>query len=194
MCSVFYMDDSTIGSVKNIAQNVDRRIYSMKFTGDIHPMDMALVLTAESGKTKLSCKRWGYPGTQECGVIFNARVESVRQKKMFSAGIEYHRAVIPAKHFYEWNSRREKNRFCRFDGRPLFLAGFFDILDQEERFVILTTQANESMRKVHDRMPLVLEESQLTDWLWDNGSMAGILRQVPVLLKRQAEYEQMTLF
>ena len=44
------------------------------------------------------------------------------------------------------------------------------------------------MIKVHDRMPLILEKEQLEDW-FDNEKMQVILRQEPVMLKRQAEYE-----
>ena len=73
------------------------------------------------------------------------------------------------------------------------MAGIADLFDEEVRFVILTTAANESMIKVHDRMPLILEQEQLEDW-FDNEKMQAILRQKPVMLKRQAEYEQLSLF
>ena len=57
----------------------------------------------------------------------------------------------------------------------------------------MTTAANESMIKVHDRMPLILEKEELEDWL-DDKKMEQILHQVPVQLKREAEYEQQRLF
>ena len=101
--------------------------------------------------------------------------------------------MIPASGFYEWNRLREKNTFTRSNASVLYLAGFCDWFDNERRFVILTTAANESMIKVHDRMPLILEKEQLEDW-FDNEKMQVILRQGPVMLKRQAEYEQLSLF
>lgn len=61
--------------------------------------------------------------------------------------------MIPAAGFYEWSRQKEKNTFYRKDGKPLYLAGFYDRFDKEDRFVILTTVANASMRPVHDRMP-----------------------------------------
>lgn len=45
----------------------------------------------------------------------------------------------------------------------LYIVGFCDWFENERRFVILITAANESMRKVHDRMPLILEKEQLAD-------------------------------
>ena len=106
----------------------------------------------------------------------------------------YHRAVIPASHFYEWNSKRRNIHFKRKDRSVLYLAGFFDLIDNEECFIILTTEANASMRAVHGRMPLILQEDQIEDWLRDGKVTEEILRQVPMELVRTAKYEQMTLF
>ncbi len=50
------------------------------------------------------------------------------------------------------------------------------------------------MIKVHDRMPLILEKSQIKDWLSDDLAMKDLLRQTPALLDRETEYEQQTLF
>ena len=94
----------------------------------------------------------------------------------------------------EWSAHKEKHTFSRLDQKPLFLAAFFDMMENEERFVILTTRANDSMRRVHDRMPLILERNQLEDWIYGGKAAREMLSQTPVLLQRQADYEQMTLF
>ncbi len=124
--------------------NLDSRLRTdaMHWSRDIHPTDQAPVITAGSNGTRTICltlQRWGYPGIQNKGVIINGRQESVWEKRMFSRGMQYHRAVIPADHFYEWNASKEKYTFRRKDRNPLFLAGFFDVMQNEERFVILTT-------------------------------------------------------
>ncbi|MCD8232026.1 MAG: SOS response-associated peptidase [Clostridiales bacterium] len=194
MCGVFYVDRDSVLEVRKFVKEVDQRIPTMDFSGDIHPTDPAPVITGSRNGLKLSCQRWGYPGYLKTGVIFNARAESVQEKMLFQNGIRYHRAVIPAKHFYEWNVLKEKNLFSRVDGKILYLAGFFDLMENEERFVILTTGANESMSVVHDRMPLVLEEPQIEDWILDDNSTEELLCQIPGDLKRQADFEQMTLF
>ena len=53
---------------------------------------------------------------------------------------------------------------------------------------------NASMIKVHDRMPLILEKRQIRVWLSDDSAVEDLLRQTPVLLDRETEYEQQTLF
>ncbi|MDO4523688.1 MAG: SOS response-associated peptidase family protein [Eubacteriales bacterium] len=194
MCGVFYIDDDMLHEIRSIAREIDQKLNTGIYTKDIHPTEYAPVLIEGKRGIRMSKQRWGYPGVQNKGVIFNARSETVTEKRLFQNGIRYHRAVIPARHFYEWNVNREKNIFSRKDSSTMFLAGFYDIMSNEERFVILTTQANESMRSVHDRMPLVLEANQLESWLFEPEQTENILKQAPVLLKRKTEFEQMTLF
>ena len=75
----------------------------------------------------------------------------------------------------------------------LYMAGFCDWFENERRFVILTTKANASMEKVHERMPLILEKEQIVDW-FQNEKMEKLLQYTPIMLKREAEYEQQSLF
>ncbi|HIX14189.1 MAG TPA: SOS response-associated peptidase [Candidatus Hungatella pullicola] len=67
------------------------------------------------------------------------------------------------------------------------------MFEDGNHFVILTTEANDSMRPVHPRMPLILEQNELEGWLWDERYGDSLLKKTPVLLKRQQEYEQQTL-
>lgn len=194
MCGVYYIDDETVKDIESLVSAADRWIHENLPGKDIYPTNYAPVMTGQTEGLKLSRQRWGYPGIHKKGVVFNARAESVMEKQMFANGIRYHRAVIPARHFYEWSANREKNTFSRPDRKPLFLAGFFDILENEERFVILTTRANDSMRRIHDRMPLILEQEQLEDWIYNVSSAKKLLSQTPARLKRQVDFEQMTLF
>lgn len=60
--------------------------------------------------------------------------------------------------------------------------------------MILTTEANPSVAPVHNRMPLILEPEELEGWVLDDGASEYILHKTPVLLKVNAEYEQMKLF
>lgn len=101
---------------------------------------------------------------------------------------------MPADHFYEWNHNREKNIFRSFGVEPLFLADFCDIRENEERFVILTTGANDSMRPVHDRMPVILERDEIEAWIFSDRDAGEILHRVPRELRRETPYEQMSLF
>ena len=119
--------------------------------------------------------------------------ESVLERKSFREGMEHRRIVIPAAWFYEWNRNKEKNIFYRKGEPVLFMAGIYNHYEAGDCFTILTTQANASVKPIHDRMPLVLEENDIIPWIFDRQKAVEFLRKVPCLLDRKAEYEQMSL-
>ena len=193
MCGRYYIDSDMADEIQQVVREVDQRIRKAQFTGDIHPTESAPVIEKSENGLKLHMCKWGYPLSKRKSLVINARVESVMDKASFRNGILYHRVLIPASGFYEWNRLKEKNTFTRPDAPVLYMAGFCDWFENERRFVILTTTANNSMKKIHDRMPLILEREQIADW-FDNSKMSALLYQTPALLNRQTEYEQQSLF
>lgn len=160
---------------------------------DICPSQKTLTIENRKGQLALSPVRWGFP-PHDGRMIINARSESVFEKKMFRNGIRRDRIVIPAAGFYEWNRRKEKYRFWRAGQPIMYLAAIADRFESERRFVILTTAANESMRCVHDRMPLILKRKELRDWVMDEQAARQILSEIPPELDCRGEYEQLTIF
>lgn len=139
-------------------------------------------------------QRWGFPGFQGKQVIFNARSESVLDKKMFRESTLLRRIAVPAAGFYEWSPNREKNIFHRKEQPVIFMAGIYNRYRDEDRFVILTTEANESMVPVHDRVPVILEPEEIMPWIFNDKETGKILCKTPCLLERSVEFEQMSLF
>lgn len=200
MCGRYYVDDDTAREIEKVVRQADERMRQAAENSvtlqpkDIHPTDLAPVLVVSNGTLCCKWKRWGFPGQQGKQIIFNARCESVLEKKMFRESVEYRRIVIPATRFYEWNRNKEKNIFYREKEPVLFMAGFYNRYQDEDRFIILTTEANESMLPVHDRMPLILEENEIIPWICERERTGDILHKIPCLLKRRTEFEQMSLF
>ena len=94
-----------------------------------------------------------------------------------------------------FRSSGEKNTFqSPKQDATLFMAGCYQIYNGQNRFVILTTQANASVAPVHERMPLLLERQELEDWIMEDAAVEFILAKKPILLNRTAEYEQLKLF
>ena len=199
MCGMYYVDSDLEEDIERFlrmrGEDKNLEIGQASFAArDVHPTDLAPVLVKTDGKLQMKNIKWGLQGFQKGQVIFNARSETAMDKQVFRQGIAHGRIVIPAVRFYEWNKRKEKNTFRRMDGRPLFMAGFSVGNGMDERFTILTTAANESMLPVHDRMPLVLEESEVIPWLYDQEKTAQLLEKTPSLLSRSTDYEQLSLF
>lgn len=117
--------------------------------------------------------------------IINARQETLLEKSIFKKG---KRCVIPSSLFHEWNYAKEKVSF--YSDNIIYLVGLYN---QDDEFLIITTKANDSVRKIHNRMPIILEHSQLEDW-FDDAKFVSLLKQEPKELKHEQKLEQLSLF
>lgn len=193
MCSRYYINSNMIMEIEKAMSGIDSKVLQQHFPTDIRPTDTVPIVEMTESGLQISLCKWGYPLAKGKNLVINARVESVLDKPSFRNGILHHRVLIPASGFYEWNRMKEKSSFTKPDASILYMAGFYDWFENERRFVILTTAANGSMIKVHDRMPLILEKGQLMDW-FDDRKLESILQQVPGMLERHTDYEQQSLF
>jgi putative SOS response-associated peptidase YedK len=105
--------------------------------------------------------------------LINARAETAADKPAFRAAFKYRRCLIPADGFYEWKkkgSRKQPYFVGMADGKPFALAGLWEhwtSLEGEviESCTILTTDSNELVGGLHDRMPLILDPEDYDLWL-----------------------------
>lgn len=115
--------------------------------------------------------------------MINARAESAPEKPAFRRAFTKRRCLIPADGFYEWQKiegQKAKQPFFihRVDDEPIVFAGLWefwhpkdddgnDVADADPVIscTILTTSANETMKPVHDRMPVMLPPHVWDDWL-----------------------------
>ena len=197
MCGRYHFSAELVDEITDLTEQKDWKLELGVLDRDIHPGDTAPVIVAagdQGGSLRVCRQKWGYPGPGGKGLVFNARSESVFEKRMFRESVSLRRAVVPVSWFYEWNKNKEKFTFTKEGSRILFLAGFYGRYEDGDHFVILTTQANASMAPVHSRMPLVLEREQVREWILDSAKTKELLGQEPPQLARDCEYEQQTLF
>lgn len=105
----------------------------------------------------------------------NARSEGVAETRLFQEAFRRRRCLVPADAFYEWEleqGRRLPWRIHRPDRRPFLMAGVWDSCDLGgnasaplETFAVLTTRANDDVRGIHDRMPVLLEGEAASAWM-----------------------------
>lgn len=200
MCGRYYIDDDTAREIEKLIRQVDEKMRRAPMAvrssqaKDIHPSETAPVIAAEGPGICCRWQRWGFPGFHGKQLIFNARSESVTEKRMFQESAKKRRIVVPAAWFYEWNKNKEKITFHRKEQPVLYMAGLYNKYQDEDRFVILTTEANASVRPVHDRMPLILERDEVCKWLSKDLLVEAFLHKTPPLLERRTDFEQMSLF
>jgi putative SOS response-associated peptidase YedK len=115
---------------------------------------------------------------------FNAKGETLATSRLYAPYFRSARCLVPAEAFYEWKTLRDQPTLqsgkqpkqpmaIRLkEGRSFMFAGLFSVWQQEGRegkgvgsFSIITTQANELMSQIHQRMPVILREADYDRWL-----------------------------
>lgn len=187
MCGRYYVDDETAREIERLVGELNGRSRLEQMKNDVFPAKEAAVLTGEGGGLALSWKRWGFPGFQKNRVIFNARAETVLEKAMFRESVQKRRVIVPCTWFYEWDKRKERVAFRREDEPVTFMAGFYKRFGEEDRFVILTSEANASVAPVHSRMPVLIDREAVRGWIFDDGQAERLLRPSQAILKKYME-------
>jgi putative SOS response-associated peptidase YedK len=106
--------------------------------------------------------------------MINARGETVAQKPAFRAAFRKRRCLVPSDGFYEWvktDAGKQPWYIHAAGGEPLAFAGLWELWDPPDggaplaSCTIITTGANEFMRPLHDRMPVMLDAAGREAWL-----------------------------
>ncbi|WP_029231759.1 SOS response-associated peptidase [Butyrivibrio sp. VCB2006] len=194
MCGRYYLTDKTAYEVEDDL-HLSRGALATP-SGDISPGMATPGIIWNKGIDEdilLSDLFWGIL-SRDKKLIINARAESVKEKSMFSESIMHRRCILPAAGFYEWDVSKTKFKFKRTDNKPIYLAGFYDLSENRDSFVILTTAANASMKPVHDRMPVMIDKGNVRDYLKDSTAALEMLSEPMPELDRSSDYEQLSLF
>jgi putative SOS response-associated peptidase YedK len=147
---------------------------------------VAVRAAADSGKRELCLFRWGLvPSWADDPAIgnrlINARAETVADKPSFRSAFRQRRCLIPADGYYEWQKRAASKQpfyFRMRDSKPFAFAGLWEHWEPAtsgpsprggegviESCTILTTAANDLLRPVHERMPVILAPEDYAQWL-----------------------------
>lgn len=186
MCGRYFINNETLQEVERLAQGY-KEYFEIDKKKDIYPSNVAPVIIQEKNQLSQHLLYWGFPKHFEKGIVINARSEGIWEKKMFRLAMETKRVIIPASGFYEWDSKKNKYTFTRENQRTLYFAGCSIEEQNKSYFVIITTEANSSVKTIHSRMPLLLEQNQIEGWLNKRQEAEKILRQVPCLLNYQID-------
>jgi putative SOS response-associated peptidase YedK len=125
--------------------------------------------------------------------LINARAETVATKPAFRRAFARHRCLLPADGFYEWEKSADPKRpgkqpyyIHREDGGVLAFAGLYELWRDKDRpdddpgswlwtATIITTQAEDEVGRIHDRMPMVIDPANWADWLDPTATSAEAL-------------------
>jgi putative SOS response-associated peptidase YedK len=156
---------------------------------------LAIRYNGETGQRSLDALRWGLipSWAKDEKIAFktiNARMETVETAPSYRSAFKKRRCLIPADGFYEW--RRHGGPKAPFsigmkDDRPFVFAGLWEgwkapgSNDWLRTCTIITTEANELVAQIHDRMPVILPEQFHAAWLGQSqvADLKALLRPFP---------------
>ena len=168
MCGRYnFSKDSSSPMVQKVLENLQTRQIEVK-TEEVNPGDIAAVIASNRKlEPQAFGMKWGYK-LPDGKLIFNARSETAAQKAMFADGMRQRRCLIPADSYYEWQKvgqGKQKYQIAPTDANGFFLAGIYRIEKGIPVFSILTKEPVESISFIHNRMPVILPEEIILDWL-----------------------------
>ena len=168
MCGRYnFSKNSSSPMVQKVLEDLQDRQIEVK-TGEVNPGDIAAVIASNRKlEPQAFGMKWGYR-LPDGKLIFNARSETAAQKAMFADGMRQRRCLIPADCYYEWQKvgqGKQKYQNAPTDANGFFLAGIYRIEQGIPVFSVLTKEPVESIAFVHNRMPVILPEEIILDWL-----------------------------
>ena len=179
MCGRF-VQFSSLRTLETFFQ-VDSAAANVAASYNIAPTHEVLAIILQNGR-RLERLHWGLVPSwakdlSGASRLINARAETVAQKPSFRAAFKHRRCLIMADGFYEWQGEKGSKQpyfITLTSNHPFAFAGLWESWQNKEAAgddavykscTILTTAASDSMQKIHQRMPLILQPAAYEDWL-----------------------------
>lgn len=158
---------------------------------NIAPTQKILGISQESNEREARTFQWGlvpsWAKDRSMGArLINARSETVHEKPAFREPFKRRRLIIPADGYYEWQKTGGRRQPFYFTMRNEHLFGFAGLWDRWkspegeilETCTILTTEANEKAKDIHDRMPVILSPADYDLWLDEDVRKLELLKEL----------------
>jgi len=156
-------------------------------------MDAPIVRLARDGQRYLDVLKWGLvpyftKDLKKARRPINARSENVAKSGMFKDAFARRRCLVPAPVYYEWRDDPDgKTPFAvaRVDGDPVAFGGIWERWkspegEEVQTFATITTDANQQLAGIQDRMPVIIEPQEWPLWLGEvEGDPASLLHAAP---------------
>ncbi|MCR5370324.1 MAG: SOS response-associated peptidase [Clostridium sp.] len=178
MCCRYWAEESP--ELREIVEEMNRsplvgkwqKTTAVKSYGEIRPTDVVPVIAPDRhGRRAVFPMKWGFSGKS---LLMNARVETASSKPTFRESWARRRCIVPASWYFEWEHLKsndgktktgDKYMIQPKDSTMTWLCGLYRIEDGLPVFVVLTREPGEEIRFIHDRMPLILPENLINDWI-----------------------------
>jgi len=132
--------------------------------GDLFALGQEVAIIPAGERRVVTARRWGWKKA-DGGLLANARIETAGTKAFFADYADRHRCVLPATGFYEQTVGRKTHAPWFFTLKSTSAFGLAGLMNADGDVVVLTTEPNASVRRVHRRMPVIVRSDLLSGWL-----------------------------
>ena len=187
MCTRFYIDmmNDKDKEIREVIRAAEQSLLADKFrnklskplvtSGEVRPTDVAAVIAPGRSKAKaVFPMKWGFTLKGIGKPLVNARVETASVKQSFKESWEEHRCIIPASYYFEWKHFKSPDGKTKTGDKyaiqpkgesVTWLCGLYRFEDEYPVFTVLTKEPSKELSRIHDRMPLILPENLIDDWI-----------------------------
>ncbi|NLC97296.1 MAG: SOS response-associated peptidase [Erysipelotrichaceae bacterium] len=170
-----------------IKTNTSTLNYTLKTNEEIFPNDVVPVFLLKNNKLQGHPMRWGFIG-KDNKLIINTRSETINDLYTWKDIVKTNRCIIPSNGFYEWNKQEKTKYLFKLENTEnLYMAGLYKIFNKDnEKFVhfsIITTSSNNSVKDIHNRMPVIIRRDEFDKWL--SSDYESLLNRNNIILKRK---------
>ena len=150
---------------------------------DLRPTDETLLLLPKGKEITPATLSWGIQPSWSKKLLINAQSETISEKTTFKKAFECHRALVVCSGWYEWKDEGQSERKTKKQKylvqhslkQPMLMAAVcFPAASHQlaDQFVTLTTTPNEKLKQVHHRMPLIIHNDEIDNWLLGDSQQA----------------------
>ena len=145
---------------------------------NVAPGQDIITVIHDGQKHRVGLLKWGFVPSfakdEKTGFsMINAKAETLHTKPSFLPSFSSKRCVILADSFYEWKkegTNKQPMRILMKDDHIFEMAGLWSSFQKSDgtklyTCTIITTEANDLMKDIHDRMPVILDETSRREWL-----------------------------
>ncbi len=173
------------------------------FNQELRPTDETLLITTQDERIVTTNSSWGIKPSWSKQLLINAKSETISEKTTFKKAFENRRALVVCSGWYEWKDeggkKKQKYLVQHSLKHPMLMAAVCfagplsnheanqESNNQAKQFVTLTTTPNEKLKQVHHRMPLIIHNDEIDNWLLGDKQQA--LNAIHPLASEEFQFE-----
>lgn len=150
---------------------------------NIAPTQTIITIMQENGKIRSVPMNWGIKFKNDSPLIFNSRIETIKEKPYWMNLFDKNRCLVPMSAFYEWvkengSTRKTPHRIYLKDKKFFFVPALYVERGDEFFASLITTTPNKFIEKIHHRMPVILRPEEALEYLTNDYS-SNLIKCVP---------------